>query len=52
MCDAVGRATLVRDGASGARPRDSSVYPTLPDVPLPIATRTQSSYSNCGLRTA
>ena len=31
---------------------EHDLYPTPPDVPLPIATRTQSYYSSCGLRTA
>ncbi len=35
---------------------EHDLYPTPPEVPLPIATRTQrltqSYYSSCGLRTA
>jgi inosose dehydratase len=31
---------------------EHDLYPTPSDVPLPIATRTQSYYSSCGLRTA
>ena len=31
---------------------EHDLYPAPPDVPLPIATRTQSYYSSCGLRTA
>jgi inosose dehydratase len=31
---------------------EHDLYPTPPDVPLPITTRTQSYYSSCGLRTA
>jgi inosose dehydratase len=31
---------------------EHDLYPTLPDVPLPIATRTRQYYSRCGLKTA
>jgi inosose dehydratase len=31
---------------------EHDLYPTLPDVPLPIATRTRRYYSSCGLKTA
>ena len=31
---------------------DHDLYPTPPDVPLPIATRTRRHYTACGLRTA
>lgn len=31
---------------------EHDLYPTRPDVPLPIATRTQKYYGSCGLRTA
>jgi inosose dehydratase len=29
---------------------EHDLYPTQPDVPLPIATRTHRYYSGCGLR--
>jgi inosose dehydratase len=31
---------------------EHDLYPTPPDVPLPIATRTRAYYTRCGVRTS